>query len=42
MSVKITMLLKRTAINCVETCRNKLIVKYIIYRTVHLFVLIDR
>ena len=33
------MLTKRTAINCVETCRSKLTVKYIIYRIVDLLVL---
>jgi len=27
--------------NCVETCRSKLIVKYVIYRVVHLLVLIE-
>jgi len=32
--MKIPILLKRTAISCVETCRSKLIVKYMTYRTV--------
>ena len=33
------MFMKRTAMNCVETCRSKLTVKYVIYRAVDLLLL---